>query len=71
MDVLTEWSDEEFLSYVEIHCKTERAVFHRDMVARLYKMAGRQIDEGALKEFIELHEDPALKLVEEARANQK
>lgn len=36
------WSDEEFLSYVEIHSRTERALFSGEHVIRFCKLAGRE-----------------------------
>lgn len=33
-------NDEEFLGYVEIHSRTELALFHIDHICRLYELAG-------------------------------
>jgi hypothetical protein len=33
-------NDESFLGYVEIHSQTPRALFHRDHVFRLFRLAG-------------------------------
>lgn len=35
----TDWSDAEFLAYVELHSKTERALFSAKMLWRLAKLA--------------------------------
>lgn len=34
------WTDKELLGYCEIHCKTERALFHADHVNRVIALAG-------------------------------
>lgn len=39
--VRDDWDDESFLGYVEIHSRTELALFHRDHAIRLIKLAGQ------------------------------
>jgi len=34
-------TDLELIGYCEMHCKTERALFHADQVARMMALAGR------------------------------
>lgn len=36
-----QWSDREFLDYVDTHSKTERALFHSTHVVRFLKLAGQ------------------------------
>jgi hypothetical protein len=63
----TEWSDEEFLSYVSIHSETPRALFSANMVERLYEMAGLEcIWGGPRPAFFPVHAPLANNLVQEA-----
>jgi len=63
-----EWSDEDFLGYFELHCRTDLALFHRKHVERLFKLAGQQIPE-KLREWIPVHDDVADPLIARARGN--
>jgi hypothetical protein len=40
----SEWSDVEFLGYVEEHSKTERAMFSAEHIIRFFKLAGEDVD---------------------------
>lgn len=61
--------DEELIEYTDSHCRTERALFHRDHVARMYALAGRSVTT-ELPEFVGWHSyDGALDVVREARAS--
>jgi hypothetical protein len=53
------WTDAEFLTYVEHHSQTERAIFCREHLLRLFELAGstQKIPEEAA--FLELHYDNA------------
>ncbi len=59
--------DEEFLRYCALHAQTPRALFHRDMVVRLYKLAGTRMLV-TIPEFVAMHSDLVDPLVEKARA---
>lgn len=62
-------TDEELINYTELHSQTERALFHRDHVARMYQLAGRAELPSNLPEWIGWHSyDGALDVVKEARA---
>lgn len=54
-----EMTDEQLISYCEMHCKTERALFNRKHVARMVALAG--LDESLLgppyREWFQLWED--------------
>lgn len=70
-----EWSDEVFLNYVSMHCRTERALFHVDHVWRLLELA-RATNEYSIRKpipnsniFRVMDADIALPLVERARKN--
>lgn len=41
----TEWTDEEFLGYFEIHCRTERALFNGYQIKRLVRLGGMEGDD--------------------------
>jgi hypothetical protein len=62
------WTDAEFLTYVEHHSQTERAIFCREHLLRLFELAGstQKIPEEAA--FLELHYDNARVCVDIARA---
>jgi len=67
-----EWSDDFFLSYVTLHADTPRALFSKDHVVRLLKLAGRgalasDVERGSRK-FYSLPSDEAGPLVKAARA---
>jgi hypothetical protein len=58
-------TDDELLGYASIHCRTERALFHRDHVRRLYKLARQEPP--ALPEWVTMREDVADPLIKRAR----
>jgi len=63
-----EWSDEEFLSYVESHCETPRALFSMGMIERLHELAGVEfVFHGARPVVLFMPADTALPLVGAAR----
>lgn len=39
-------TDQEFLSYVRAHARTERALFHTQHIMRLFDLAGREVPPG-------------------------
>lgn len=51
---VSEWSDSEFLNYVEAHSKTPRALFSKEHVNRFRKLAGKQEIDGSW-DFIAMH----------------
>jgi hypothetical protein len=63
-------SDEELIGYCALHCKTERALFHRDHVIRIFELAG-QLPRGVIPEWVVLHEEAMMPLVEKARRRQR
>jgi hypothetical protein len=65
---MKEWSDDEFLGYFELHCRTPLALFHRGHVERLLRMAGHAVP-GRLGEWTSVHNDVADPLIAQARAN--
>lgn len=60
-------TDEEFLSYVAIHCETDLALFHRDHANRLLRLAGLP-ERSHLPVFVGIRKHTALPLVERARS---
>jgi hypothetical protein len=63
-------NDEDLLGYFEIHARTERALFHRDHVARLLELAGRE-SQPDMPEWITARIDAVEPLVKEARKRMK
>lgn len=63
-----DWTNEEFLRYVEEHSKTERALFHRDDALRLVALAGTKYVNGPPVGWITIRYDVAKGLIEKARA---
>lgn len=66
------WTDEEFLSYVDIHSRTERALFSGEMLIRLRDLSGMFLTAmGGIdpSKFYPLHDEDALPLVRRAREN--
>lgn len=65
--------DSDFLDYVGLHCETERALFSREHVLRLLKIA--DVPEGQyhipMGSFISVEADVAKPLVERARLQLK
>lgn len=68
-----EWTDEEFLRYVELHCTTERAGFVAAHVLRLYELAGERkpFHSASSGAIFNMHEEQALPLVQKARERLK
>ncbi len=62
-------NDEDLLGYFEIHSRTERALFHRDQVARLLELAGEPTEPNRMHEWLAVHSETADPLVKRARAN--
>jgi hypothetical protein len=65
------WTDEAFLSYVELHARTELALIHRDHVARLHRLAGTGVtleDLTSVPTWVAMHSDYADPLIKKARA---
>lgn len=68
-------TDAEFLGYVDLHCRTERALFAREHVDRLYQLAGlppirwecRQHGWFAPPSFVAVRPSVANPLIEAAR----
>jgi len=58
MTVPDDWTDEDFLNYVRHHSRTERSLFHRTHVARLFRLADRPVPEG-LQEFVRIDSETA------------
>lgn len=61
-------TDAELLDYCAAHCRTERALFHRDQVRRVCEMAGHPMSGGALPEWVVVRPAIMDTLVESARA---
>lgn len=66
---MTDLTDSEFLGYVEIHSRTERALFSQAHAQRLLRMAGNppnfQLD--PREALVSIHDDVADELVQMAR----
>jgi hypothetical protein len=63
-------NDEDLLGYFEIHSRTERAMFHRDQIVRLFELAGRDAP-ADLIEWMSARYDVVDPLVKEARTKMK
>lgn len=66
-NIFAGWTDDEVLDYCFHHSRTERALFHRDHIARLYELAGHKLS-GALPEWIVVRPAIIDPLVKTARA---
>ena len=62
-----EWTDDGFLGYVDLHCRTERALFHRKHVLRLYKMAHAEAPDLGMGSWFAMYQDVADPLIKKAR----
>lgn len=62
-------SDEDFLSYVYYHSETERHLFSRDHVVRLFRLAGAEgaVQPAQLSDFVGVNAEMAQPLVAKAR----
>lgn len=66
--------DEEFLGYVDIHCRTERHLFSMEHVRRLLELAsveGVQCESSSVPGFVGLSECVAMPLVQAAKKRMK
>jgi hypothetical protein len=72
-EITPEWSDEDLIDYCASHCKTERALFHREHILRIWRLAGEppQTNVYDLPEWVTAHEDSMMPLVTAARARRK
>lgn len=66
---MADMSDDEFLSYCEVHSETPRAMFHIDHIRRLHELAGAENEKiaKATTDFYHFPEYLAQPLVEKAR----
>jgi hypothetical protein len=64
-------NDQVLIDYATTHCQTERALFHRDHIIRLYKLADVTIWEEYLPQFISWHENEALPILNRAKKELK
>jgi hypothetical protein len=60
-------TDEELVGYCEIHCRTERAVFHKQHIDQLLRLAGRH--QVAAEEWASYHEETLQPVIDEAKVN--
>jgi hypothetical protein len=68
LEVLPEMTDDELIDYCEIHCGTERALFHVSHVERMYRLAGQEhAIPKWLPSFVSVHPEQMMPLVEAAR----
>lgn len=63
---MDDMDDRELLGYAAIHCTTDRALFSREHVERILRMAGKEVPE-FLPPFVNVYEHTMKPLVEEAR----
>jgi hypothetical protein len=64
-------TNEEFLGYFAIHCRTERALFSRDQVARLLRLSGDDKPLGNTPNWVSVYADVADPLILKARRRLK
>jgi hypothetical protein len=64
-------TNKEFLSYFETHCRTERALFSRDQIARLLRLAGDPTSLGDTPSWMAVYADVADPLILKARRRLK
>ncbi len=60
-------TDEEFLGYCEIHCRTERALFSGSQVDRLNELAGRPPSYVFSHQWVAMRADYAQPCIDDAR----
>jgi hypothetical protein len=66
--MLRDWTDEELISYFEIHSRTERALFAKEHVARLMKLGGSpELHLDRVPSFIPVHAAEADLLIKRKR----
>ncbi len=63
---MKEWSDAEFLGYVDEHSRTDLALFSREHVNRLLRLAGRE-EITDLPSFVGMHRCDISDIIETAR----
>ncbi len=66
----TDWTDEQFLSYVDLHSRTPRALFSRMHAERLYRLAGRELDEhvrNSSAQWVSMKHEDIAEVLAEAR----
>lgn len=59
--------DRELIGYCEIHCHTDRALFHVDHVKRMCALAGRAQPDLRGFQFVAVFADEMMPLVRDAR----
>ncbi len=59
-------TDDELIGYADLHCRTERALFHRDHVNRLLTLAGAAFRLG-VDEWIAVHADVMLPILDKIK----
>ena len=58
-------TDDDLIGYVELHCRTERALFHSKHIKRLFALAGEDVPN--INGWYEMHADVADPLIAAAR----
>lgn len=67
-----DWSDEEFLDYIEAHSKTERALFSAKMIWRLASLANTAFEGNlAVTDHVPFPHGEAAPFIQAARKRQK
>jgi Multiubiquitin len=64
--ITPEWTDEELIGYCDLHSRTDRALFHRDHVRRMFELAGEPVPE--IPEWVSVPAWDMEPLVKAARA---
>ena len=65
---MTEEDDVKLLGYCEIHCKTERALFHYSLIERVCALAGcPRTSHPEYEDFVTVFEDEMMPLIKLAR----
>ena len=67
----SEWSDEFFIGYCDIHCETPRALFSYEHCVRLYRLAGHEVADPETPGFHAMHAEEAKPLIKKARERLK
>ena len=63
-----EMTDEQLIGYCEIHCRSERALFHADHINRLLELAGHPENYvRRVSGWLSLHDDAMMPLCKLAR----
>lgn len=61
-----DWTDEEFLDYVDLHSRTDLHLFSKEHARRLAKLSGAHVYE-PLPEFVHINQWNATKLIAAAK----